>query len=136
MAKDSPTRSTRFGEDLDDDFEKFRDANDMTNSEALRTLVRTGMEEVRSDPLDDRPGGLLAGLLWDARRDFHTFVLVALVALLLSTLTAPPVSWVFSGVAFLYSLSVAVGAIDKFLNSKFSRALAGVDRQAGDEVEA
>jgi len=136
MAKDSPTRSTRFNEDLDDDFEKFRDVNDMTNSEAVRTLVRTGMDEVRSDPLDDRPDGLLAGLLWDARRDFHTFVLVALVALLLSTLTAPPVSWVFSGVAFLYALSVAVGAIDKFLNSKFSRLLAGVHADAPDEVEA
>jgi len=121
---------------MDADFEAYRDEKEMTSSAALRDLIRTGLKEKRSDPLDDRPDGLLAGLLWDARRDFHTFVLVALVALLLSTLTAPPVSWVFSGVAFLYALSVAVGAIDKFLNSKFSRLLAGVDADAPDEVEA
>jgi len=138
MAEDSPTRSTRFGEDLDDDFEKFRDVNDMTNSEALRNLVRRGMDDVRSDPLDDRPSGLLSGLLWDARHDFHTFVLVTLVAVLLSTLTTGVVSWVFSGVAFLYAFTVAVGAVDKALNSALMRRLADVGAGAGapGEVDA
>jgi len=138
MARESPTRSTRFPADLDDDFETYRNVNDMTNSEALRSLVRKGMNEVRSDPLDDRPSGLLSGLLWDARHDFHTFVLVTLVSLLLTVVTTSPLSWVFSGVAFLYALTVAVGAIDKALNSALLRRIADVKTDADtlDEVDA
>jgi hypothetical protein len=44
MAQDTPTRSTRFPGDLDDRFEDYRDERDMTNSEALRSLVRTGLD--------------------------------------------------------------------------------------------
>ena len=44
MADDTPTRSTRFPSGLDDRFVEYRDGRDMTNSEALRSLVRTGLE--------------------------------------------------------------------------------------------
>jgi hypothetical protein len=47
MPKDSPTRSTRFSGNLDDKFETYRDENNLSNSEALRQLVQTGIEAER-----------------------------------------------------------------------------------------
>lgn len=38
-------RGVRLPEGLDDDFTSFRDERDMTNSEALRTLVRDGLRD-------------------------------------------------------------------------------------------
>lgn len=97
---------------MEDEFTDYRDEKDMNNAEALRELVRAGLSEKRADPLDDRPDGLLAGLLWDARRDIHTFVLISLVAVGLSFLTGGLVSAGFLTVAGLYALTVVVGAID------------------------
>jgi Flp pilus assembly protein TadB len=135
MAKDSPTRSTRFKEDLDDEFEKYRDTNDMSNSEALRSLVRSGMERERQDPLDDRPDTRLAGLLWDARRDIHLFVLIALVATTASLLTTGVVSSGFLIVAAGYALTVVVGAIDAVVFDRgLTLRLAGFDPESDAEV--
>jgi len=136
MAKDNTTRGTRLPDEMDAEFEAYRDANEMNNSEALRELVRTGLSEKRKDVLADRPSGLLSGLLWDARHDFHTFVLVTLVSLLLTVVTTSPLSWVFSGVAFLYALTVAVGAIDKALNSALLRWVTDAESSYTDWVEA
>lgn len=138
MAKDNPTRATRLPDEMDADLQAYRDEKEMNNSEALRELIRSGLNEKRSDPLDDRPSGLLAGLLWDARRDFHTFVLVGLVAVLLSTLTSGIPSLLFGAVAVLYALTVAVGAADAALDNPLLRRLADVNgaNSPGDEVEA
>lgn len=112
MGDSNSTRTTRLSGDLDDEFVEYREDNDMTNSEALRVLVRSGLSQEAADPLDDRPDGLLAGLLWDARRDIHTFVSISLVATGLSFLTAGVVSVGFLIVAGLYALTVLVGSID------------------------
>lgn len=44
MGEDNPTRATRFPNDMDEKFVEYRDERDMTSSEALRTLVRQGLE--------------------------------------------------------------------------------------------
>ena len=134
---DGTPRTARLTGDLDDNFETYRDAKDMNNSEALRELVRVGLEEKRADPLDDRPDTLLAGLLWDARRDLHTFVLIALVATGLSFLTTGVVSTGFLIVAGLYALTVTVGAIDAaVLNSRLILAAMQLEDRVTVEVEA
>jgi hypothetical protein len=45
MPDSGSTRSTRFPEELDEDFEEYRDKRGMTNSEALRSLVRDGLRD-------------------------------------------------------------------------------------------
>lgn len=112
MASENPTRGTRLPENLDEEFEEFRDTNDMTNSEALRTLVREGLEQKRSGPLDERPDGTLAGILWEARRDVHTFVLIGIMCTLLMVLTTGWVSALAGVIAALYAVTVIVAAID------------------------
>lgn len=112
MADNTSTRTTRLSGDLDDRFTKYRGDNDMTNSEALRVLVRSGLAEANTDPLDDRPDGLLAGLLWDARRDIHNFVLITVLSLGFSMLTTGVISLGFLTLAGSYALTVLVGAID------------------------
>lgn len=44
MADSPPARSSRFPEELDDKFVDYRDERGMTNSEALRSLVRSGLQ--------------------------------------------------------------------------------------------
>jgi hypothetical protein len=100
---------------MDDDFAEFRDTNDMTTSEALRTLVRTGLEEHRKDPLDDRPETALAGLLWDARRDVHKFLIAGVLAFLASQLATGLVATGFFLVACGYALTVTVAGLDAML---------------------
>lgn len=100
---------------MDDDFTEFRDTNDMTTSEALRALVRTGMEERRKDPLDDRPDTVLAGLLWDARRDVHKFLIAGVLAFLAGQLATGLVATGFFLVAGGYGLTVTVAGLDAML---------------------
>jgi len=137
MAKDNTTRGTRLPDEMDADFEAYRDANEMNNSEALRELVGTGLDEKRNDEFAERPDSWVAGLLWDARNEIHTFVFVTLVAYLLSTLTAGLMSTGFEVVAFLYALTFLVGVADGLLNHPLARHVADVDTDAGpNEVEA
>ena len=117
MAKSNGTpRTARLTGDLDDEFEDYRTTRDMNNSEALRELVRVGLAEERTDPLDERPDSTLAGWLWQARQDIHTFVLVAVVGLLVSTLTTSAVISVGAQLLALgYSLVVLLVAVDTVL---------------------
>jgi len=55
MADRPPVRSTRLKEGLDERFTDYRDERDMTNSEALRALVRFGLEQADEEP-DDSDG--------------------------------------------------------------------------------
>jgi len=138
MAKDNPTRSTRFPEDLDEEFEAYRDMNEMNNSEALRELVRAGIEEKKKDPLDDRPDSLLAGLLWDARHQIHLWVFIMTLATL-GTVAASgaPVTAVFIVIASFYALTVVVGAVDALvLDRAFTLRLADCAADVPDEVDA
>ena len=48
MAKDNPTRGTRLPDEMDDEFQRYRDEKEMNNSEALRELVRLGLEVERN----------------------------------------------------------------------------------------
>jgi len=45
MAESKKTRAVHFRAEMDREFQQFRDERDMTTSEALRTLVRDGLEE-------------------------------------------------------------------------------------------
>jgi hypothetical protein len=137
MAGDRPTRSTRFPEAVDDEFEMFRDVNDMSNSEALRELVKTGLEEKKKHPLDDRPDTRLAGLLWDARRDIHTFVLIAVLSLAAGVFSTGLASSLFLAVAAGYGLTIFVGAVDALvLDRGLTLRFANLGRtEAGSEVE-
>jgi hypothetical protein len=100
---------------MEEEFTDYRDEKDMNNAEALRELVRAGLSEKRADPLDDRPDTRLAGLLWDARRDLHTFVLITVLSLAFWSLTTGLVSLLFLTVSVLYALTVTVGTIDAVL---------------------
>lgn len=115
MADSNPTRATRLPGDMDEEFEKFRDVNDMTSSEALRSLIRLGLEEARKGPLDDRPDGALSGLLWDARRDVHKFLMAGVLAFLAAQLATGALATVFFLIAGGYGLTVSVAGIDALL---------------------
>lgn len=112
MADSNKTRATRLPDETDEDFQEYRDKNDMTNSEALRSLIRAGLDEAHKGPLDDRPETTLAGLLWDARRDIHTFFAVSLLAAVLSVLTGGLLEVAFGTLSLLYLLTVTVGFVD------------------------
>ena len=49
MADSQPTRATRLPETLDERYTEFRDERGMTNSEALRALIRSGLEVETAD---------------------------------------------------------------------------------------
>jgi hypothetical protein len=136
MSETNPTRSTRLSDDLDDEFESFRDQNDMTTSEALRSLVKEGFEAKRSDPLDDRPDSRVAGLLWDARRDVHTFVLAGAVCFLVAQLVSGVVATGFLALAGGYALTITVATVDSLvLDSALLRRVTEAEG-AGSGVEA
>jgi len=137
MASQNPTRGTRFPDETEEDFQKFRDQNDMNNSEALRELVRTGLSEKRADPLDDRPNSLLAGLLWDARRDMEVYVFITVACYALATLTTGFISGVLMLLFASYGLTVGVGAVDALvLDSRFTLWLMDLSDSVTVEVEA
>jgi hypothetical protein len=52
MAEESTTRTTRLSGELDRRYEEYRDKYDMTDAEALRSLLRGGLDEHESD---DKP---------------------------------------------------------------------------------
>jgi hypothetical protein len=58
MADNQPTRSTRLPETLDDQYTEYRDDKGMTNSEALRSLVRAGLEAKKQE--EESSGSLLS----------------------------------------------------------------------------
>jgi hypothetical protein len=56
MTQKSSTRTTRIKGELDKKYEEYRDENDMTDSEALRSLVRAGLDaETGADGGDQGP---------------------------------------------------------------------------------
>jgi len=71
---------------------------------------------------------VLAGLLWDARRDIHTFVLITLVSVFATSVTGGIAATVFGVIAMLYALTVTVGIIDAVvLDSSLTLWAAGPD---------
>ena len=76
MADSQPTRATRLPETLDERYTEFRDERGMTNSEALRALIRSGLEVETADEEEEEseapktPGTasewllFVAGALW------------------------------------------------------------------------
>ena len=50
MAEDSSTRTTRLTGELDDRYEEYRDERDMTDAEAIRALLRSGLDEQAPKP--------------------------------------------------------------------------------------
>jgi len=99
------------------EFERFEKSGGFeSRSEAIRAVMRAGLKEKNTGPLDERPDSTLAGWLWKARQDIHTFVLVAVVSLLVSTLTASVVISVGAQlIALAYALAVLVVAVDTVL---------------------
>jgi hypothetical protein len=140
MAAESSTRTTRLSGDLDDRYIEYRDGNDMTDAEALRHLIRTGLEEEEKDAVDKfeerhdrqypgRPDTLLAGLLYDAKEMRNTALLIAGVFLVGYTLLAGPLSYLFLAVAGGYAVTSVLGFFVTPLLDRF-----GVG--AGDETAA
>lgn len=54
MPEQSSTRGTRLKGELDERYEEYRDDNDMTDSEALRSLVRAGLDAENGSDSDDQ----------------------------------------------------------------------------------
>lgn len=120
------------------EFEQFEKSGGFeSRSEAIRAVMRAGLDGKNTGPLDDRPESALAGLLWDARRDIHTFVLIVLVSIGLSVLTSGIASMVFLGIAGLYSLTVSVGVVDALvLNNRLTLRLMDISDRVTVEVKA
>ena len=122
MAESTPTRSTRFPEGLDERFTEYRDERDMTNSEALRSLVRAGLQEEtepdnpESDAGGSRPSGLIGSLLYDARRSRGRNLGISFILLALYFGLALPtvVNYVVLGVAAAYLLSALFGCVELY----------------------
>jgi len=49
-------RGTRLPDDFDEKFRKYRDENDMTNSEAVRSLMRKGFRVEKEEDAGDGSG--------------------------------------------------------------------------------
>lgn len=121
MAESTPTRSTRFPEGLDERFTEYRDERDMTNSEALRSLVRAGLEE-RTETADNndeaggRPSGLIGSLLYDTRRSRGRNLGISMILLVLYFGLALPtaVNYVVLAVVSAYALSAVFGYVELY----------------------
>lgn len=136
---DRVTLGVQFDPDSEllEDFEEYKEENGFTSrAETMRHLMR---EQLHGDPLDDRPETLLAGLLWDARRDIHTFFAVSLLAAVLSVLTGGLLEIGFAVLSLSYLLTVTVGFIDAVVLSnsiKFWSMGAAAPGKNSDEVDA
>ena len=107
-------------------FEEFREMNGFeSKSEAVRQAIRRG--------LTDRPETPLAALLYDARQNKHTFLLVAIVAFVGGTLVPGVLAAqvVLYGISVLYSLTFLVGMADAALDERLSAP----SSDASDDVE-
>lgn len=122
MAAESSTRTTRLSGDLDDRYIEYRDGNDMTDAEALRHLIRTGLEEAQKDAVDrleeahdrqhpGRPDTMLAGLLYDARDLRHSAVLISGVLFVAYSMFASPLSYGFLAVSGAYAVAAVLGFV-------------------------
>jgi len=117
------------------DFSEYEESEGFeSRSEAVRSLLRQGLDEEREDPFADRPSGALAGLLWESRQLRHQFVIAGLVAVMLSTLMTGWVSVGLSVLGLLYGVSVVVSLIDGALNNPILRRLADTERPVDVEV--
>ena len=116
MGRHGKTITARVPEQLADTIDTMADDEDRSRSEMIQRLVETGLEHYGDQdgdgPLAERPDTVLAGLLWDARRDIHTFVLITLVSAFATSVTGGIAATVFGAIAVLYALTVTVGIID------------------------
>lgn len=133
MPADSSTRTTRLSGDLDDRYETFRDSNDMTDAEALRTLIREGLDGGEQNPIRLRhiaQVAVYAGVLGALTLFVATGVLAGLVAID-AALGVPPlytglagiVAALVSGIGYLF---VVTGWADRF-----DAVLARLDERLG-----
>jgi hypothetical protein len=112
---DRVTLGVQFDPDAEllDDFEEYKENNGFTSrAETMRHLMR---EQLHGDPLDDRPDTVLAGLLWDARRDVHKFLIAGVLAFLAGQLAMGLVATGFFVVAGGYGFTVTVAGLDAML---------------------
>jgi len=117
MAEERSTRGVSLSGELDDKLVAYRDRNDMTTSEAIRSLLRTALEETErdegqiaeSDP--DRPDTVRAALLYDAESMKHDALLISGVFTALFALFALPfgLEVLFLLPAVAYALTAFVG---------------------------
>ena len=101
MADSQPTRATRLPETLDERYTEFRDERGMTNSEALRALIRSGLEVETADEEEESEAPKTPG----TASEWLLFVAGALAGLLSSILLSSDseealVAWVFVGAAY------------------------------------
>jgi hypothetical protein len=112
---DRVTLGVQFDPDAEllDEFEEYKENNGFTSrAETMRHLMR---EQLHQDPLDDRPDTVLAGLLWDARRDVHKFLIAGILCFLAGQLATGLVATGFFLVACGYGLTVTVAGLDAML---------------------
>ena len=122
MAEESSTRTTRLSGELSKRYENYRDENDMTDAEAMRSLIRSSLDS-RDSPGPADGWTVLERVLLTA-----SSVLAAIVALL-------PLLY-FGGILTL-TTTIAAGVV--YLAASGSLALAvsyGLFRRTGPAVEA
>ena len=112
---DRVTLGVQFDPDSEllEEFKEYKENNGFTSrAETMRHLKRA---QHHQDPLDDRPDSVLAGLLWDARRDVHKFLIAGVLAFLAGQLATGLLATGFFLVTCGYMLTVTVAGLDALL---------------------
>jgi len=83
-----------------------------TTSEAVREAIRRSF--------DNRPSGLLARFVYDAKQDLHKFLFIAVGSLFMFSMSPPfyGVEYVFAAVAVIYGAGFSVAAVDRLLGNR------------------
>ena len=127
MADNPPTRATRLPNGMDEEFLDFKESNDMTSSEALRTLIREGLAEKseqqqsRAELIED---GLPAGIVLS----FVFALLTGVWAITVAVTTG-------AGAALTPAVLSVTGALLSIVLVELARRLEA-RTAGGDEVEA
>jgi hypothetical protein len=131
MGSQSQTRATRLPPHVDERFLEYRDKHDMSNSEALRELVRAGLEVEEGDDTAAAGGGGSGGVFG---RIFPSLAGVAIVATLVLATTGATLAWPVPATAIVATVALVGHAdekLDRFISSWWSGARERIDEHGG-----
>ena len=134
MAEESKTRAFRLPPSLNERVEQYKDEQGMTASEALRDLVRSGLDSKQNS----RPNTPLRALLYDAAGMKHRALVFAAVFVAVFALVSLPLGLevLFLVPAAGYALTAVVGFLESLVLKKVTAAdrAESTDSAAADTI--
>jgi hypothetical protein len=114
------TRGARLPETLDDKFVEYKESNGMTNSEAVRTLIREGLDRHDQDQADEltdeqadeqaqTPAEVVSKILVDTTLLSARVVVIATLVALIASPAWTPLAWFVAAATALVAIASAVG---------------------------